>query len=128
MALPVNSKATTDNLAINQGSTFTRIYQVTDSAGNVLDLTGVTAAAKIRDLFTGGSLVQVLTCVVVTGVNSTVTISLTSAQTAALNVPAATPADVRAANIGAWDLELTDGTSTYRFAEGTVALSREDTY
>jgi len=128
MSLPVTSQASVYNLTIGQGSTFTRVFQVKDSLGNVLDLTGVTASAKIRDLFTGGALVQVLTCAVVPGVNSTVTVSLTSAQTSALSVPAGTPADVRASSIGAWDLLLTDGVSTYRFAEGTVTLSRVDTF
>jgi hypothetical protein len=126
MALPVTSKATAYDLAIVQGSTLTRVFQVV-IGGVIQDLTGVTAASKVRDVFTG-SVIQLLTCSVVTGANSTVTVSLTMAQTAALTVPAGTPADVRVSSIGVWDLELTDGVSTYRFAEGIVTLSREATY
>lgn len=126
MALPVTSKATSYDLAVVQGSTLTRVFQVI-IGGAIQDLTGVTAAAKVRDVFTGAVL-QLLTCTVVTGVNSTVTVSLTQAQTAALTVAVGTPADVRVSSIGVWDLELTDGVSTYRFAEGIVTLSREATY
>ena len=127
MALPVTSKATAYDLAIVQGSTLTRVFQVQDTNGTIIDLLGVTAAAKIRDAFTG-SVIVTLTCPVVTGASSTVTVTMTSAATAALTVPAGTPADVRVATIGVWDLELTDGTNTYRFAEGVVSLSREATY
>ena len=102
-----------------------------DTNGVVYDLTGCTTSAKIRDNFPSGTSVVLatLTCNITTTLGaSTITVAQTMAQTAALSVPAATPVDVRAAVIGVWDLEITDGTNTYRFAEGNVTLSREATY
>lgn len=131
MPLPAQSQATTYPLVISQGSTYSKSFQVADVNGVVYDLTGCTAAAKIRDNFPSATSVVLatLTCNISTTLGvSTITVSQTMSQTAALNVPAATPVDVRAAVIGVWDLEITDGTNTYRFAEGNVTLSREATY
>lgn len=133
MPLPATNKASTVNLTISQGSTFSYSFQVVTtnpdgSVASIFDLTGCTAGAKIRVNFPG-SVVVVLTCVINTvAAQSTIVISLTPTQTAALTLPGSPAADVRSATIGVWDLELTLGTDTYRFAEGIVTLSREATY
>lgn len=71
------------NLYIDQGTDYTITVDVTDSAGDVLDLTGYTATAQVRKTYTSSSLSATFT----TSINAAagqVTISLTDTQTSAL--------------------------------------------
>ena len=71
------------NLYIDQGTDYTITVDVTDSAGDVLDLTGYTATAQVRKTYTSSSLSATFT----TSINASagqVTISLTDTQTSAL--------------------------------------------
>jgi hypothetical protein len=71
------------NLYIDQGTDYTITVDVTDSAGDVLDLTGFTATAQVRKTYTSSSLSATFT----TSINAAagqVTISLTDTQTSAL--------------------------------------------
>jgi hypothetical protein len=119
------------DLEIPQGSTYSVTFTFTDTAtGAVIDLTGVTSvAAKIRDNFGSGSTVLETFSGALVGDGSTgqVTISLSAAETAVLSAPAGTPDTARDAQIGYWDLELTDSGGTYRYLQGGVYLSREAT-
>mgnify|MGYP004002826981 FL=1 len=71
------------NLYIDQGTDYTITVDVTDSAGDVLDLTGFTATAQVRKTYTSSS----LSATFFTSINAAagqVTISLTDTQTSAL--------------------------------------------
>lgn len=71
------------NLYIDQGTDYIITVDVTDSAGDILDLTGYTATAQIRKTYTSSSLSATFT----TGISAAagqVTISLTDTQTSAL--------------------------------------------
>ena len=117
MALPVSTKAQSYDLNIAQGSSFTLPFVLKDkTTGVIFDLTGCTAIAKIRALFPDVSPIIALTAVVIPGPSSSIVLSLTPAQTTGLTIPAGTPVDTRVATIGQWNLDLTDGTNTYRFA------------
>ena len=71
------------NLYIDQGTDYTITVDVTDSAGDVLDLTGFTATAQVRKTYTSSS----LSATFATSINAAagqVTISLTDTHTSAL--------------------------------------------
>tara|TARA_B110000285_G_scaffold217947_1_gene266869 strand:- start:46 stop:378 length:333 start_codon:yes stop_codon:yes gene_type:complete len=71
------------NLYIDQGTDYTITVDVTDSAGDILDLTGYTATAQIRKTYTSSSLSATFTTSI-TAAAGQVTISLTDTQTSAL--------------------------------------------
>ena len=71
------------NLYIDQGTDYTITVDVTDSAGDILDLTGYTATAQIRKTYTSSSLSATFTTSIA-AVAGQVTISLTDTQTSAL--------------------------------------------
>ena len=71
------------NLYIDQGTDYTITVDVTDSAGDILDLTGYTATAQIRKTYTSSSLSATFTTSI-TEAAGQVTISLTDTQTSAL--------------------------------------------
>jgi|TARA_B110000305_G_scaffold176213_1_gene195022 hypothetical protein len=71
------------NLYIDQGTDYTITVDVTDSAGDILDLTGYTATAQIRKTYTSSSLSATFTTSISAAAGQ-VTISLTDTQTSAL--------------------------------------------
>lgn len=71
------------NLYIDQGTDYTITVDVTDSAGDILDLTDYTATAQIRKTYTSSSLSATFTTSI-TEAAGQVTISLTDTQTSAL--------------------------------------------
>ena len=71
------------NLYIDQGTDYTITVDVTDSAGDILDLTDYTATAQIRKTYTSSSLSATFTTSI-TAAAGQVTISLTDTQTSAL--------------------------------------------
>ena len=71
------------NLYIDQGTDYTITVDVTDSNGDILDLTGYTATAQIRKTYTSSSLSATFTTSI-TAAAGQVTISLTDTQTSAL--------------------------------------------
>ena len=77
------------NLRIDQGATFSSDVTVSDTDGNVFDLTGYTARAKMATGYTSTRTRVTITATVnadpTTGI---VTLSLTDTQTAALEAPA----------------------------------------
>jgi len=123
MALPENIIPADYDLTIYQGSDFSRTFLFKDQAGAVIDLTNVTAAAKVRAEFASTTeLVEFST--VVTGAPGAVEISLTKAITTAMDNSGLS----RSAKIGYWDLELTDASGrTERTHQGNGFLSNEAT-
>lgn len=71
------------NLYIDQGTDFSITVDVTDSAGDILELTGYTAAAQIRKTYSS-STVSATFATSIAELAGQVTISLTDTQTAAL--------------------------------------------
>ena len=68
------------NLVIDQGSTFTADIDVTDRYGNVLGLSGYTAAGQIRKTYTSSTSVA-FTTNIATPSTGVVSIALSSSQT-----------------------------------------------
>ena len=71
------------NLYIDQGTDYTITVDVTDFAGDILDLTGYTATAQMRKTYSSSSLSATFTTSI-SAVAGQVTISLTDTQTSAL--------------------------------------------
>ena len=69
------------NIFIDQGTDFSITVDVTDSAGNVLDLTGYSAAAQIRKTYSSSSTSATFTSSH-NNAGGAVTLSLTDTQTA----------------------------------------------
>ena len=71
------------NLFIDQGTDYTITIDTTDSAGEILDLTGYTAASQIRKTYSSSNATQTFA----TSINASagqVTLSLTDTQTNAM--------------------------------------------
>ena len=108
---------TKSNLLIDQGSTFSTTITGYGVEGNLLNLTGYSAAGKIKyNYSTGTSLVDFTTSVQDSYVNGLVDLSLTATETAALIA-----GDLR------YDVEVTSGTNVIRIQEGLVRVGPEVT-
>ena len=99
------------NLTIDQGTTFSSDVTIKDAAGNLFDLTGYGAEAKMAQGYastrTRTNITATINADPTTGI---VTLSLTSAQTSALDAPARY----------VYDLEVTSGGTTTRVIEGII--------
>lgn len=114
------------NLTIRQGDTWQQVFTISVS-GVVQDITGFTAALKIRDYYGSNTVLATATCTIPVGTDGKIYAALTPATTAAL-VPTDTPQNSqRVAFLGYYDLDLTDGTDRVTLVAGTVSLSREVT-
>lgn len=114
-------------LAINQGAALSISVSATQG-GIPFDLTAYTIAGKIRRKFSDSAALQVLTVTVTDAANGAFTISLTTAETAALTLASTDPnPDARDHSIGVYDIEITTGGVTTRIMQGTVSLSLEAT-
>jgi hypothetical protein len=103
--------ATKANLFIDQGTTFTTIVTLTDTDGNVIDISGYTGAAQMRKHYTS-STAKTFT-VSLGGVNGTIELSMT----------ANTTANIEAGRY-LYDVELTDtGGTVSRVFEGIVTVN-----
>lgn len=98
------------NIIIDQGTDFTTTINVTDEDGLAINLADYTGAAQLRKWYTSSN----STSFTVTLSNSTVTLGLTSSQTAGLT-----------AGRYVYDVELTDTTSNTisRIVEGIVTVT-----
>lgn len=111
------------NLRIRRGSTFAPaefIYRVKD--GDVIDLTGYTARAQIRNVDDDELIVAALTTenggVTLGGVNGTIALFISATATTAI------PDTVVA---GRWDLELVTGSVVLPLLAGNVVIEDEVT-
>lgn len=119
--------AGTYNTTLDQGATFSRTFQVTDSSGAAIDLTGYTFAAQLRKLPKDtGTPIATFTCALGSQTNEIV-MSLTNTQTAAIAVTA-DPKNPRATSRYYYDLETTSpGGVVQRLVEGYIDVSPEVT-
>jgi hypothetical protein len=103
--------ATKVNLLIDQGTTFNTTVTLTDSNGNVIDITGYTGAAQMRKHFTSS-----------TAKTFTVELGSTSGSIT-LSMSANTTANIEAGRY-LYDVELTDTTGIVsRVFEGIVTVN-----
>ena len=101
--------STKANITIDQGSSFTTTINLTDDAGNVLDLTGYSANSQIRRWYTSNTAVDFTTALA----NGVITLTLTSN----------TPANLVYGRY-VYDVKLTDPANTItRVVEGIVTVT-----
>jgi len=103
------------NLRIEQGATFTSDVTVKDVNGDVFDLTGYTASAKMALGYASTRTRVVFSTTISTPTTGVVTLSLTADQTNALEAPARYVYDVEI-------LRTSDSTIT-RVIEGIITVS-----
>lgn len=113
--------AGTYDLKIEQGATLSLTFTYQNEAGTPINLTNMTARAKIREDF-GSAVVLELTTA-----NGRITLG-GALGTIALNVPATTTATLSAPFEGVWDLELVNGATVTRLLQGKAVVSPEVTY
>ncbi|MAM17520.1 MAG: hypothetical protein CME35_00955 [Gramella sp.] len=109
----------TANLLLDQGSTFSTTITGYDVDGNLLNLTGYSARAKIKANYSTGTSLVDFTTSIQSGaayVSGLVDLSLTSTQTAAL-----------AANDWRYDVEVYSGTNVTRIQQGLIRVNPEIT-
>lgn len=104
--------ATQYNLLVEQGATLTATLTVTNSDGTPFNLTGYTAAGKIRAGYTDDTALVSLTFAIPSPATGVITLSLTAAQTAALPVTR-----------GVYDVTITSGSTALRILQGSVTIS-----
>jgi len=106
--------ATTTNIVIEQGATFSQDFIVKDSSGSAKDLTGYTATAQMRRSHYSSTSTDFTTAVV--EADGKVTLSLTAAETAAITVGST------GNNRFVYDIEVADGSETLRPFQGIVTV------
>ena len=100
------------NIFIDQGTDFSITVDVTDSAGDVLDLTGYTSSAQIRKTYSSSSVSETFTTSISAAVGQ-VTLSLNDTQTTGLE-----------SGRYVYDLNVTsDGGITTRVVEGQAIVT-----
>ena len=104
------------NLSIDQGATFTSDITVKDITGNVFDLTGYTAVAKLAKGYSSTRTRTAMTTAFATDrTTGVLTISLTADQTSALDPERYV-----------YDVEITSSTGTVtRVLEGIITVRPE---
>jgi hypothetical protein len=101
------------NLVIDQGSSFSTLVTLVDSANSLIDLTGYSASSQIRKHYTSSNTQSFSTSL--GGANGTVTLSLTSTETSNL-----------VAGRYVYDVEITSPSSLVtRIVEGIVTVTPE---
>ena len=107
--------ATKANIIIDQGTTFSTVITLADEDENAIDLTGYSANSQIRKHYSSSNSQSF--SVSLGGANGTVTLSLTSTQTANL-----------VAGRYVYDVEVTSSTNVVsRIVEGIVTVTPEVT-
>jgi len=106
--------ATTTNIVIEQGATFSQEFTVLDSAGSAKNLTGYTATAQMRRSHYSSTSTAFTTAVV--NATGKVTLSLTAAETAAISVGST------GNNRFVYDIEVASSSETLRPFEGIVTV------
>jgi len=112
----------TANLLLDQGSTFSTTITGYDVDGNLLNLTGYSARAKIKANYSTGTSLVDFTASIQSGTNGDgyvsgkIDLSLTSTQTAAL-----------VTNDWRYDIEVFSGTDVIRVQQGLARINPEIT-
>lgn len=102
---------TVNNLYIDQGATYNAVVQVFDDNDNPFDLTGYTPAAQIRKNYATNTVAATFTSNVLIAANGTISLSLTSSQTANLKY-----------GRYVYDVEITGVGLTLRPVEGIITV------
>lgn len=107
--------ATRVNIVIDQGTDFETSINLTDSSGDQLNLTGMSAASQIRKTHTSSNSVAFTTALA--NASGTLTLSLNNATTSSMT-----------AGRYVYDVELTDASNVIsRILEGVVTVTPEVT-
>jgi len=107
--------ATRVNIVIDQGTDFETSINLTNSSGDQLDLTGMSAASQIRKTHTSSNSVAFTTALA--NASGTLTLSLNNATTSNMT-----------AGRYVYDVELTDASNVIsRILEGVVTVTPEVT-
>lgn len=114
------------NLTIRQGDTWQQVFTIS-VGGVVQDLSGFTAALKVRDYYGSATTLATATCTIPVGTDGKIYAALTPATTAALTATGTAQNSQRVAFLGYYDLDLTDGVDRVTLVVGSVGLSREIT-
>lgn len=114
-------------IKIDQGSDFILPFELLDERGTAVSLAGATITAQIRQTPQAADPVATFTGTVTDGPNGEGQISLTAAETAAIDVDNSQPGE-RALTTYVWDceVEFSDGTKQ-RILEGPCYVSPEVT-
>lgn len=115
-----------EDLTVRQGDTWQQVFALTIN-GVVPDLTGFTAAMKIRDYYGSATVVATPTVTIPTGTDGKIWAVMTPATTAALAALGTPSTTQRVALMGYYDLDITDATDKVTLVCGAVNLSREIT-
>lgn len=114
------------DIVIRQGDTLQLPFTIKVS-GVAVDLSGFTAACKIRDYYGSATVLATPTVTIPVGTDGVILVSMTPAATAALTA-LGTPANTaRVALMGYYDIDITDATDRVTLIVGQVNLSREIT-
>lgn len=116
------------DIHIEQGATFTQIFQLFDSSNDVISIAGATIRGKVkRDLDSADTLLTFTGSLVNDGSDGQGQVVATAAETAALTLDSS-PAGERTLTEAVYDIEVeqTDGT-VLRVLEGTALISPEAT-
>jgi hypothetical protein len=109
------------NLYAEQGADWAIQFPVTNPDGSVFDLTGCTVAAQIRENASSPTSIQAFTVAIPAPTTGVVNLSLTHAQTAALE---ATGVAFTQLSSYVWECDLTTAAgSVARLLEGSFSLS-----
>ena len=106
--------ATIQNLVIDQGTTYSFTFNLTNADGSAKDISSYTIAAQIRKSYYTSTSVDFTTATI--DLEGEITISLTATQTSALK-----------AGRYVYDIEIDDGVETIRVLEGIVTVTPEVT-
>lgn len=106
--------ATVNNIVIDQGTTFSFTFELTNSDGSAKDLTSYDVAGQIRKSYYTSTKVDFTTSKI--DLEGEITISLTATQTSALK-----------AGRYVYDIEIDDSLETIRVLEGIVTVTPEVT-
>jgi len=103
------------NLRIDQGANFSSDVTVTNSDGDAVDLAGYTASATMADAYGSSSSTTITTAIADDTSTGVITLSLTAAQTTALDAPARYVYDVY--------ITLTSNCTVTRVIEGIITVN-----
>ena len=112
------------NIEICQGDTFYQSFVIRVN-GIVVNLTGLTAALTVRASY-GGAILATAVCTIPVGTDGKIIARMTPLVTAALSVPGALVTS-RLAQLGFYDIDVSDGVDRVTVVTGVTTLSREVT-
>lgn len=121
--------AGTYNINAEQGATYSKLFTLTNSAGDLIDLTGYTARLQVREKYSSEVKLLDLTTenggIALGGAAGTVTVLATATQMAAITVPDLPGTPPKRSAV--YDLELITGSTITRLLQGKFDITREVT-